>query len=94
MHLKMCTEHMSAQALRENSYWNRSNHTEYVETIALVTLTGNIGHDIYNSWLNLFAQQHLQGRPFNKVIVDVSWFGGWKSWWSASYNDGLWDDGD
>ena len=60
--------------------------TERVNSIAHIYLTGNIGHDAFNSWVDAYAQQHLLGRPFDVIIVEVVWFDGWSSWHRAVKN--------
>ena len=48
-------------------------------------LTGNIGHDLYNSWLDIFAQQEAGGGIgfFDVILFNVVWFKGWGSFAAA-----------
>ena len=63
--------------------------TERVTSLAHVYITGNIGHDAFNSWVDAYAQQHKLGRPFDIIIVEVVWFKGWESWLKAVSNTSI-----
>ena len=48
------------------------------ERVALFTLTGNIGHDLYNGLLDVFAAALT--RRFDALFANVMWFTGRQSW--------------
>jgi hypothetical protein len=65
----------------------------------VLTLTGNIGHDLYNGLLDAFAQGERDGKPFDAVVADVNWFSGLAAFeraleapatsWSMTVSDAL-----
>ena len=51
------------------------------ERVALFTLTGNIGHDLYNGLLDVFSSS--LARRFDALFTNIMWFTGRQSWDAA-----------
>ena len=70
------------------------------ERVALFTLTGNIGHDLYNGLLDVFSSS--LARRFDALFTNVMWFTGRQSWdasvarpdtsWSLTVVDALFNE--
>ena len=52
------------------------------KSMPLMTITGNIGHDVYNTLLDVYGFQQLHGGPgfYDALFLDVMWFKGKSSW--------------
>jgi hypothetical protein len=72
----LCAQHGTAESFPLLS-------SRRMSKVPAMTLTGNIGHDLYNTILDVYAQQERQKKNFDALYVDVGYFGGVEKWLSS-----------